>query len=309
MSNDQKARAARKAKRARKQRKMNSNQNQGTKKKQQPRRRIPKVGKLSKLAVSIMNPEKAPGTRWPDLGTQPTVTYQTRWYLEVTTGTAGTYAVVVHPSLYLGTYIDNTFATLSSANSFVGGNWPAYTAVTATYNASRCVGLSLSFNCTQNALNAQGELIISQVPQSTPAVILPSSMAQQLNSDIMHERLPLARTIGNDVYVYAKPLDIVAKEFKSIGSFSGEGWNSIVFAVIGTAASTRVGTIEVVANWELLVKPEGLAIGAEMPAREDPSYVQRALDAVYDMPNITCGTVALGTYLAGQYVYDRVMRR
>lgn len=305
MSNDQKARAARKAKRAKKQR----NNTKQVSKKQQPRRRNPKVGKLSKLAVSIMNPEKAPGTRWPDLGTQPTVTYQTRWYLEVTTGTAGTYAVVIHPSLYLGTYVDNTFATLSSANSFTGSNWPAYTAVTATYNASRCVGLSLSFNCTQNALNAQGELIISQIPQSTPSVILPSSLAQQLNSDIYHERLPLARTIGNDVYVYAKPLDIVAKEFKSVGAYSGEGWNSIVFAVIGTAASTRVGTIEVVANWELLVKPEGLAIGAEMPAREDPSYVQRALDSVYDMPNITCGTAILGSYLAGQYVYDRVRRR
>lgn len=260
-------------------------------------RRAPtKVG--GSLADALMHPSKYPGIKWPDDNAMPTVPLQTRDTFALTTNGSGIAILLANPSLNSIMHVCSdalvTSTTSSLTGRFTAVNTTNYNSLNSTYNARRCVGLELRFFCTQAAINAQGVMLCSSIPQPGTTLSLPVSISSQIASDVQHVVLPLARTITSAVNLHCRTLDYNCRDFIPITLDSAQGWSSVGLYVYGATPNTSIGYAEIIANWELTLAPGSIAIGVTPSAVYRPQELAEAANAVTTSPFMEIGKYGLG---------------
>lgn len=233
------------------------------------------------FARSVIDPVGYPGAKWPDENALPTVSYQSRNLIDINVGANGTFGLFVAPSLYQGIYTNSVFPNMSSEITWTTSDFPTYGTIHNTYDSYRCVGMELVFYCTQTPLNAQGEITLGQLAQFTNAINSPFSVNTLLAADVHHARIPLARTIQSNLKAFVKPLDHTGRDFKRIlTTVAVEGWSGQALFITGATPSSRAGTCEIIANWELTVGRQGLAIGATPPMPDSPGFLAENMNFI-----------------------------
>lgn len=247
-----------------------------------------------------MQPSMYPGVKWPDENALPSVAYQSRDILQVTTNASGIYVMQCNAALNQIAYTcnDATITTTSSSLSgkFTTVNTSQYTNLTATYFARRCVGLECRFICTQAPLYTQGAVLFSSIPQSSSnSVLVPVSIASQIANDVEHVIMPLAKFSDCTAQAHLRPIDYNVRDFKGVTLTDCEGWSSLVLAVYGAAASTNIGQIEIVANWELQLATGSPAIGVTPANLFSVEALSKAINVAHVTPFLKIGATALGS--------------
>lgn len=256
------------------------------------------------FARAIMDPSSYPGQKWPDDSSLPSATFQSKEVRAIATGAAGVGAFFVCPSLYSGILSSTSMTAIDAVINWNAGNYTAYTQLSNIYTGVRCTGLQVSFYCTQNALEAAGEVYFAQVPQVVGGTTsAPTTITLALQTDLKHLRIPVTRAMNTTISGHAVPIDPTARDFRApLATVTCEGWTGIMCAVGGAKVSSTIGYIEIVANWELLPGATGLAIGVTPAAHSQPGMLAEALNMVSDYSFYTTGAV-LGSgaiYLANQ---------
>lgn len=256
-----------------------------------------KVG--GSLADALMHPSKYPGVKWPDDNAMPTVPLQTRDTLTLTTNSSGIVILVANPSLNSILHLCNDALVTSTTSSlfgrFTAANTTNYNGLNSTYSSRRCVGLELRFFCTQAAINAQGVVLCSSLPQPATTLSLPVSISSQIATDVQHVVLPLARTISGAVNLHCRTLDYNCRDFIPVSLDSAQGWSSVGLFVYGATPNTSIGYAEIIANWELTLAPGSVAIGVTPSAVYRPQELAEAANAVTTSPFMEIGKYGIGS--------------
>jgi len=263
------------------------------------------------LAHALMYPSLHPGIKWPDENSLPSVAYQSRDVLNITTNSSGIAVVQANTSVNQLLYFTNA-ATITSTTSALA-NWTTlntstYSDLDNTYMAYRCVGLELRFICTQAPLNVQGSVLFSQLPQWRNGTWqLPSSISTQISTDIEHVIVPVGRFIEKTAALNCRPIDHTMRDFQQVNATQGEGWSSVIMAFFGCTANTQIGSVEVIANWELLLKPGSVAIGVTPASPFSIGALAQAVNYVHGSSFVRVAAATMG--IASSYSIGRTLRK
>jgi len=258
------------------------------------------------LYRALQTPSAYPGMKWPDENSMPTVPYQSRDVIGVTTNASGICVVQINPCLKGLVNVANSVAivdTTTLLSSWTSVNTSNYVNLSNTYDSARCVGLEIRFICSQTAVSAQGTILFSSLPQSSTIVKSPSTISSQQALDIQHVMIPLGRTINQTAFMHCRTLDFMSREFIDVTSGICEGWSSLIVAIYGATPTVTLGSIEVIANWELLLKPSTAAIGATPSLPYNVQAISEAVNLLNTTPVMSLGATIMGgtmSYVLGK---------
>jgi hypothetical protein len=202
--------------------------------------------KLANMVCSNSNPfcPEANGAKLYDENSSRSLTYQDRFVINITTDANGQafYAIGV------GARTCYNVATITAGSVSAWGGWAAgsfYSSLSAAAGSYRAVSAGFHFRTTQAWSTATGSLIITEHVDDPTSVT--GFTVGNMRLGPTAELFPVRDA---DVYFVSKPQGMSATTYTDIASTTILPFTLGTIAVTGATASTQIGAIEVIVNYE-----------------------------------------------------------
>jgi hypothetical protein len=231
-------------------------------------------------ACTITNPfcPAAKGSRYPDGLSSNSMPFQVKGMISVATAATGDSFVVVGAG---GGRFGVVSGTLAAGTWTLGATWStlAGSAFVAT-NAQevRIVSWGVIWRSTAAMTACQGMVHSFSTTGLGPTLTYP-----QLSQNTLEDQL-IPLTSGMELSWISKPLGAKAHAFRPLSDFtttsSDFDWTTFALEIVGGAASTTVGFLEVVVNVEVQFNNTGIqAMGAIVPPSKSANPIATKIQA------------------------------
>lgn len=222
------------------------------------------------------------GCKFPDGTGNGTLSIPNRALYTFTSGSGGNSVLSItagypYNVLGVGSFSNPNYTMQASAGEVF--NQALLTTLITTGNSTyRPVCGGMIIRCVQNAMTAQGTLIVSKLPNAIP------ESATFTSGTILGDAATFPITAGMEVAVLFKPNGIAAYDFVAQNTAatygSGVNWDSIFIEITGCTASVPILEIEYLVNLEISVSNSDF--GYQVLATKSPAN-PRAVDITHEV--------------------------
>lgn len=243
---------------------------------------------LVRQVCSITDPwcHSAKGARWPDESQQPSLAFQMRSMISLSTAADGTGCIAFIP----GYTYQYSIATSFSGVAFTMGPLVSFNATSLNPQRARLISVGFKIHNILPPLTTSGMLYIRQFAISGGALTALHAFSfrgtnvSQIALKDVHGQAFTLREFSDGAHWFHVPFNITPDS--SIYNYNSPGWNIISFALEGAPATSTPLEIEVVYNWELIFDdgdanslmmttpppPNTVAINTSRKVSADPNF-------------------------------------
>lgn len=248
-----------------------------------PRRAAPRPKPPSRYAHALVAPfVDGVGMKYPDLSCRASATSWTLTSTAVVTDSSGNAAFCLSPSEALQF---TTNGTISGGNVTWGTSVGPQnvTALAGSSSQYRCVSAGMMFIPSVSVTNGTGLFTVTQVttPPATAGVV-PIVNYSNASSAVF---IPITDTWQ----AFWKPLDFESVNYKlwAAAPAAASPENNITYLVQGAPASTTIGRLVWIVNWEVLVDNGSSSVLVPTPALCDLPQLQYAANTTGSLQFVT----------------------
>lgn len=220
------------------------------------------------------------GMKYPDLSCRASATCWSLATAAVSTDATGASAFAFNPS-------DANLFTVAGTTASGVVNWGSaspplnLSALTGSSSQYRCVSAGMLFIPSTSVTNATGLFTITQTTQLPTGAVAVANYANQANAVFV--------PISDTWQAFWKPLDFESVNYKPWGTAANTSSpdNNITYTIAGAPASTSIGRLVFLVNWEVIVDNGAGSILSPTPAICSMPMLQHSANHLGSMSFIT----------------------